>query len=74
MVTDAAGREKARFLRVVVALACLVAAIVVGKMAGWETSGDDDPPGQVAIFVLFVASVLTIAVNLGLLVVGRLRG
>lgn len=74
MVTDAADREKSRFLRVVVALACLVAAIVVGKIAGWETSGEDDPPGQVAVFAVFAASVLTIAVNLGLLVASRLHG
>jgi len=74
MVTDAADREKARFLRIVVALACLVAAIVVGKIAGWETSGGDDPPGHIAVFWVYVLSLVTIGVNVALLVVSRIRG
>ena len=73
MANELGAHEQARFLRIAAALACLVAALVVGRLAGWDGSGSHDPTGHTAFVWVIVLSVTTVVVNVGLLVADRIR-
>jgi hypothetical protein len=73
MPNELGAHYQARFLRIAAALACLVAALVVGRLAGWDGSGHNDAPGHTAVFWVIVLSVITVVVNVGLLLVDRVR-
>jgi len=73
MADELGAHEQARFIRIAAGLACLVAALVVGRLAGWDGSGADSASGHTAFVWVIVLSVTTIVVNVGLLLVDRVR-
>jgi len=74
MANELGAHDQARFLRIAAALTCLVAALVVGRLAGWDGSGPNDTPGHTVVFWVIVVSVITVVVNVGLLLMDRVRG
>jgi hypothetical protein len=73
MALDTAARENVRFLRIAGALACVVAALVVGRLNGWSSGGHDNA-GEIAVLWVIVLSVATAVVNAALLLADRVRG
>jgi len=67
MAVDAPAREKTRFLRIAVALTCVVAAFMVGRLS------DSESAGQTAVVWVIVLSLLTVVVNALLVMVARAR-
>ena len=73
MAADPEARRRPRWWTLGLTAVALVADVTIGQLAGWADSGAHDPPGQIAVFWVFVLAVLTMAVNALLLLVAWWR-